>query len=81
MDHRETALEIIARAAKSEGDRLASEMELVADLGLDSSRALGLMVDLEEQLEIEIGDDDIGRLNTVGDILDYVERAVSARPA
>jgi acyl carrier protein len=49
-------------------------MELVANLGLDSAKALELLVELEESLDIEIGDDDAARLNTVGDIYAYLER-------
>ena len=50
-------------------------MELVANLGLDSAKALELLVELEDQLGVVIDDDDAARLNTVGDVLAYLERA------
>jgi acyl carrier protein len=48
-------------------------MELVGDLGFDSARALELLVELEDRLNIEIGDDDAAGLNTVGDILAFLD--------
>jgi acyl carrier protein len=49
-------------------------MELVADLDVDSARALELLVALEDALGIEISDEDAARLDTVGDILAYLGR-------
>jgi acyl carrier protein len=49
-------------------------MELVADLGMDSARALELLVELEDKIGIEISDEDAARLNTVGDILGYIKK-------
>jgi acyl carrier protein len=74
MDATETALAIIARIARRPAAELTPEMELVADLNLDSARALELLVALEDALGIEISDDDAARLDTVGDILTYLGR-------
>jgi acyl carrier protein len=73
MSTADTALEVIARISGRERSRLAPELELVADLGFDSAKALELLVTLEERLGIEIDDEDAARLNTVGDILAYLE--------
>lgn len=76
-DHRHAVLALIARAGKVDSASLTRETELVGDLGIDSPKALEMMVELEELLDTEIGDEDATRLNTVGDVLDYVE-SVSA---
>ena len=47
-------------------------MELVADLNIDSPKALQLLVDLEDRLSIEISDEDAAKMDTVGDVLDYL---------
>ncbi len=75
MSIRERALQIIARISGRERSELTPEMELVANLGLDSAKALELLVELEDGLGIEIDDEDAARLNTVGDILGYLDRA------
>lgn len=75
MDQKTKALEVIAKIGSTSADQLKPEMELVADLGMDSAKALELLVELEDRLEIEISDEDAARLNTVGDILAYVDRS------
>jgi len=74
----DTALNVIAMVSGTDRAKLEPEMELVANLGLDSAKALELLVELEEQLDTEISDEDAAGLDTVGDIIDYVKR-VSAQ--
>ena len=73
MDKKNTALAVVAKVSKTDVATLAPEMELVADLQLDSARALELLVELEDALETEISDEEAAKLNTVGDILAYIE--------
>ncbi len=75
MSTRERALEILAAVSRVPVDRIEPDMELVANLGLDSAKALELLVELEDRLGVVIDDDDAARLNTVGDVLAYLERA------
>jgi acyl carrier protein len=74
MSALDTALDVIAKVSGMARDELKPEMELVGNLGLDSAKALELLVELEDQLDMEIGDDEAAQLNTVGDILDYVKK-------
>lgn len=69
MNRREIAISVIARITGVPEESLAPEMELVADLDMDSAKALELVVELEDHLEIEIDDDDAAEMNTVGDVL------------
>ncbi len=73
MDKKNTALAVVAKVSKVESAALTPEMELVADLSLDSARALELLVELEDALETEISDEQAAKLNTVGDILAYID--------
>ncbi len=73
MDKKHTALAVVAKVSKVEAAALTPEMELVADLSLDSARALELLVELEDALETEISDEEAAKLNTVGDILAYID--------
>jgi acyl carrier protein len=68
----EQAIELLAKASKRDKSVIKPEHEIVADLGIDSKGQLGLLMDMEEQLKIEIGDEDAARMNTVNDILIYV---------
>ena len=73
MDKRNTALAVVAKVSKVNAGTLTPEMELVADLALDSARSLELLVELEDALETEISDEEAAKLNTVGDILAYID--------
>ena len=66
------ALRILSRISGVDGDRISPESDLVSDLGIDSPKALQLLVDLEDALDMEIGDEAAARIRTVGDILDLV---------
>ena len=74
MSIRETALAVIAKVSKVDVAAVRPEMDLVADLGFDSAKALELLVELEEALGIEVSDEQAAGLNSVGDILAVVDR-------
>ena len=69
MNRSEIALSIIAKVTGVPIKSITPEMELVADLNMDSAKALELIVELEDCFDVEIDDDDAGSLNTVGDVL------------
>lgn len=73
MSNKDTALDVLAKISGVERQEIRSEMDLTADLGIDSPKALQLLVDLEDRLSIEISDDDAAKMETVGDVLTYVE--------
>ena len=66
-------LEIIARVAKRDAAGIKPEQQLVADLGIDSPKALQLMCDIEEQLQVEVPEDAIGKITTVADVLALIQ--------
>ena len=71
-DREKQVLEIVARVAKRDVATVKPEQQLVADLGIDSPKALQLMCDLEEQLKIEMPEDAVGKIVTVADILKVI---------
>ena len=73
MDVKQKALDIVAKISGTDTADLRDDMDLVGDLGIDSPRALQLLVELEETLEIEISDDDAAKMDSVGDILGYLD--------
>ncbi len=69
-------LAVIARIAQKDASILKLEDDLMVDLGIDSPRALELLIEIEDVLGVEISDEDAGRLESVGDIVSYVEAQV-----
>ncbi len=61
----------IARKTMIERERIRPEGRFI-DFGLDSVKALDLVVELEEAYGIEIPDRDLADLATLQDVADYV---------
>ncbi len=75
MDPRQEIRQQIEGIATSEfGWRgaLAEEMRIQTDLGLDSLRAMALIVEIENRFEIVLEPEDEARLETIGDLIDLV---------
>lgn len=65
-------LEIIARVTRKEAASIKPEQQLVADLSIDSPKALELLCALEDDLKIEVPEDAVARMSTVADVLSMV---------
>jgi acyl carrier protein len=76
MSSTDDALAIIARVTGTPAGELAAATELVAELDVDSAKALELLVELEDHFGIEISDEQAAAMHTVGDILDTVDAIV-----
>jgi len=74
MDVREKALGIIAEISGKEVAEISPDHALVGDLGIDSPKALQLLVEIEETLGIEISDEEAARMDSVKDVLSYLEQ-------
>ncbi len=61
-----------------EKDALSAEANLLDDLGADSLDVVELVMALEEEFGIEVPDDDVENIRTIGDIVQYLEARASA---
>jgi len=77
MDTHETVLDVIATISGKPRTAVVPGAELVAHLGVDSSKALQMLLELEDRLGIEIDDERVGRLATVGDVLAAVDEVAA----
>ena len=77
MDRKQAALETIAEVCGVDIQNLKPEDDLFATLGIDSPKALHLLLKLEDRFEIEISDEDVEGLKTVGDVLHAIDRYVA----
>jgi acyl carrier protein len=73
MDKSETVYEVLAEVSGQDRAEIREDMDLTADLGIDSAKALRLLVELEDRLGIEISDEEAAKMDTVGDILRSLE--------
>lgn len=69
---------IIAKILKINETAIAEEATLES-LGADSLNRVEFVIELEDTFGVEINDEDVEKLVTVGQIVDYIERLVSAK--
>lgn len=64
---------ILAEQLDAEEDAITLDTSLVEDLGADSLDVVDLVMTLEDEFDMEIPDEDITDVRTVGDIVKYLE--------
>lgn len=69
--------DVLVDKYNAEGASVAENNTLTEDLGLDSLDQVELIMEMEKQFSLKIDDDDAAKIKTVGDILNYVDKAVN----
>ena len=64
---------ILAGQFDVEEDSLKNDTDLQDDLGADSLDVVDLLMSIEDEFEIEIPDEEIENIRTVGDLVNYIE--------
>ncbi len=53
--------------------QVTQEASFKDDLGADSLDVVELVMELEDEFDLEISDEDAEKINTVGDVVKYIE--------
>jgi acyl carrier protein len=69
---------IVAEQLGVESKEVTTEANILDDLGADSLDVVELVMSLEEAFDIEVPDEDVEEMRTVGDVQRYVITAVGA---
>jgi len=70
-------VELITHLLRVAPEEAAPGADLVDDLGADSLDRVDLAINLETEFKIQISDEDAENLFTVGDVISYVQAALS----
>ena len=70
--------DIIVEQLGVDEDEVKPDSSFVEDLGADSLDVVELVMALEEQFGLEIGDDDAAKLTTVKKVIEYIQ--ANAKP-
>ena len=65
--------ELIVDQLDVEEDAVKTESVIIDDLGADSLDVVDLVMSIEEEFDIEIPDEAVEGIKTVGDIVSYIE--------
>lgn len=66
----------LAQHLKRDVSKIQLQDDLRKDLGLDSLAMIELLFKIEEAFDLEIPNDDLSKITTVGDVVAYVEARV-----
>ncbi len=70
---RERILEIIADQVNRSVDELDPSMEFIDDLNMDSIELVELIMSVEDEFDIEIDENRLEKVRSIGDVLDVLE--------
>ena len=73
MSIMEQITEILVETFSLDPEEVTADARLEADLGINSLELAELALRCDEEFGVEIDDDDIHRLITVGDVANYIE--------
>ena len=68
--------DIIVEQLDVEEDAVTMEASITEDLGADSLDVVDLVMSIEESFDVEIPDEEVENIKTVGDIVKYIENNV-----
>ena len=66
-------IDIIVEQLGVNADQVTSEAKFIEDLGADSLDTVELVMALEEEFGLEIQDEQAEKLQSVGDVIKYIE--------
>ena len=73
MSTDERVIKVVAEQLGLKENEVKLESRFVEDLGADSLDTVELVMALEEEFGIEIPDEEAEKLQTVGDVIKYIE--------
>ncbi|EKY22236.1 acyl carrier protein [Clostridium celatum] len=64
--------ELLSEYVEVAREDITVESKLVEDLGLNSYEFMTLVGDLEEEFDVEVNEREVAKVNTIGDIIEYI---------
>ena len=65
--------EILAGQLDVDAEEMALDTKIADDLGADSLDVVELLMAIEDEFDVEIPDDEIEKLKTIGDVVEYIQ--------
>ena len=64
---------LLADQLDADEDDMTMETDIAKDLGADSLDVVELLMSIEDEFEVEIPDEDVENISTIGDIVEYID--------
>ena len=63
---------ILADQLEADADKMTPATKIADDLGADSLDLVDLLMSIEDEFGVEIPDEEVENLTTIGDVVDYI---------
>lgn len=74
----EKVVSIISDQLGRESGTITPQSDIANDLGADSLDLAELMIAFEEEFEIDIDEENVGNITTVGDVIDQIAKQLNS---
>ncbi len=64
---------MLAEQLDANAEEMTMETKIDEDLGADSLDVVELLMSIEDEFEVEIPDEEIENLKTIGDVVEYIQ--------
>lgn len=64
---------ILAEQLGADADEMTMDTNIAKDLGADSLDVVELLMSIEDEFEVEIPDEEIENIKTIGELVDYIQ--------
>ncbi|MBR3961069.1 MAG: acyl carrier protein [Clostridia bacterium] len=65
--------ELLADQLDASADDMSMDTDIAGDLGADSLDVVELLMSIEDEFDVEIPDEEIENIKTIGDLVKYIE--------
>lgn len=79
MDYLETVIDLISKNLEVPKEKLNADTDIINDLDADSLDLVEMVMNIEDEFDIEIDDDMLMNLHTIGDVAEELENLDSNR--
>ena len=64
---------ILAEQLDADADEMTMDTNIAKDLGADSLDVVELLMSIEDEFEVEIPDEEIENIKTIGELTEYIQ--------
>lgn len=68
--------EILALQLDADADDMTMDTKIIDDLGADSLDVVEMLMSVEDEFDVEIPDEKIEELKTIGDVVEYIQSKI-----
>ena len=79
MSVEQRVVEIVCEHLAVDKEKVTRDTKFIEDIGADSLDIVELVMELEEEFDIQIPDDQAEKIKTVGEAVDFIEKATAEK--